>query len=860
MMESIAPARRPVPASLWLMLVSLLCLSVTAQLWLHALPATMSTTPMFPDRGMLPLSFVPNHGQFAAPVQAEARTSQATIGFAATEVAFALPDTTLRLQFQGANADTNITGTQPLPGVVNYFHGNDPQQWRTDVPTYAGITYDQLYPGITLRYDEHDGNVKGTYTVAPGADPTQIQWRYTGAQHVTIAPATGDLRVAVTNDHLLTEAAPVAWQTIDGRQVPVQVHYTLAANGTIGFVLGAYNAAYPLVIDPVLAFSTYLGGSEYDDGYALATDRAGNAYVTGRTRSLNFPTKTPLDGTLAGDGTTYDAFVAKYSAQGTLVYATYLGGTGNENLWDQVGIALDSAGNAYITGTTQSLDFPIRNAKQPTCGSPTPCQDAFVTKLNAQGNALVYSTYLGGTGSDTGTDIAVDGAGNAYVAGITGSPNFPLGNAADTTQAGDEGFVTKYNAQGSAYVFSTYLGGTNADYPAAIALDGANNVYVTGGTVSNDFPLRNPRQATYAGRYDGFVTELSAQGNALVFSTYLGGTGNENVDGTGSIAVDGAGNIYVTGMTDGSDFPTTATAVDRVFGADMDSFVTKYAPGGSALVYSTYLGGNWRENSYGKMGGIAVDGAGNAYVTGTTCSTDFPTKNPTQATPNGCDAFVTQLNAQGTAYLFSTYLGGFTNDAGYEVAVDGAGNVWVVGTTGATDFPLKNATQQTNGGGTDAFVTKISPTANSVKNGGFELDANGDGKPDNWTAVAQVTRSSAQKRTGTYSMRHHATTNSSYVVAQPVTVAAGHTYGFSGWINVPATADAFTFALEVQWLNASNVVVGTSPIKTYTAATNGWNNATATLGAPAGATKASVRMVVTSLNATVYVDDVVVKP
>ncbi len=846
----------PPPVWPWPHLFVLLSVLLLQPVWMVAsLP--VASTPSMPNVAALPLTFVPNMGQFDPVVQAEARTPQATMSFAATEVTFALPDSTLRLQFQGANPYTEITGTQSLPGVVNYLYGNDAAHWQRNVPTYAGMTYQSLYPGIDLQYDGQDGNVKGTYTVAPGADPQQIRWRYQGTHNVRIDTA-GNVQVAVA-DQVLTESAPVVWQTIAGRQVPVAARYVLAADGTLGFALGAYNAAYPLVIDPVLAFSTYLGGSEYDYGYAIATDGAGNAYVTGKTKSANFPVKNPLDGTLAGTGTN-DAFIAKYGAQGGLVYATYFGGSSEENnVADKVGIAVDGTGNVYVAGSTQSTNFPVVNANQPVCKG-TVCSDAFVAKLNAQGSAFVYATYLGGDLTDYSTDIAVDSAGNAYVAGNTGSKNFPLLNPADSTQAGTEGFVTKFNATGSAYVFSTYLGGSGSDYSAGIALDNATNVYITGGTTSTDFPTRSPRQAANAGSYDGFVTELSAAGNALVFSTYLGGTAAENVDGKGSIAVDNAGNIYVTGETRSANFPLVS-ALDSTFGTDVDAFVAKYAPGGSAVAYATYLGGTGRENYYARYGGIAVNSAGNAVVTGQTCAADFPTKSPLQEIKAGtCYAFVTQINAQGSAYVFSTGLGGFGDNGGYDLALDRAGNIWVTGMTNSLSFPLRNATQQTNGGRSDAFIAKISPTANLVQNAGFELDANADGKPDNWTAVPQVSRSSAQKRSGTFSMQHRASDNSNYVVEQTLNVAAGHTYGFSGWVNVPATADAFTFALEVQWRNNSNAVVGTSPIKTYTAATNGWNNATAALVTPAGATKASVRMVVTSLNATVYVDDVVLKP
>jgi hypothetical protein len=394
--------------------------------------------------------------------------------------------------------------------------------------------------------------------------------------------------------------------------------------------------------------------------------------------------------------------VFKLNAAGNaLVYSTYLGGSADDG---GNGIAVDGAGNAYVTGTTVSTDFPTANPLQATCAG---ISDAFVTKLNAAGNALVYSTYLGGSRYDVGNGIAVDGAGNAYVTGFTDSTNFPTANALQATFGGgvngEDAFVAKLNATGHALVYSTYLGGSD-DEGNGIAVDGSGNAYITGRTLLSTFPTANSLQATFGGGFaDAFVSKLNAAGNALVYSTFLGGSGDEAGKG---IAVDGAGNAYVTGFTSSTDFPTTnplqATSGGGVYGED--AFVAKLNATGNALVYSTYLGGSG--DDFGD--GIAVDGAGNAYVTGSTDSTDFPTANPLQATCAGVsDAFVTKLNAAGNALVYSTYLGGSDGDGGDGIAVDGAGNAYVTGFTSSTDFPTANPLQATYAGVSDVFVTKV---------------------------------------------------------------------------------------------------------------------------------------------------------
>jgi len=490
----------------------------------------------------------------------------------------------------------------------------------------------------------------------------------------------------------------------------------------LGFEVGAYDASLPLVIDPTLVYSTYLGGSGFDYGSGIAVDSAGNAYVTGQTYSTDFPTANPFQAARVGGP---DAFVAKLNAAGSaLVYSTYLGGNGDDY---GRGIAVDAAGNAYVTGETGSTNFPTANPLQASNAGGN--YDAFVAKLNAAGSALVYSTYLGGSDYDYGYGIAVDAAGNAYVTGETFSTNFPTANPLQASNAGGpNAFVAKLNAAGSALVYCTYLGGSGGDSGQGIAVDAAGNAYVTGETGSN-FPTANPFQASNAGGPDAFVARLNATGSALVYSTYLGGNGNDHGS---AIAVDAAGNAYVTGETFSTNFPT-ANPLRASNAGGGDVFVAKLNAAGSALVYCTYLGGSsW---DYGT--GIAVDAAGNAYVTGLTGSTNFPTANPLQAANAGgnYDAFVAKLNAAGSALVYSTYLGGSDTDFGYGIAVDAAGNAYVTGETYSRNFPTANAFQNSNSY-SDAFIAKLSsnlvPTLTSLSPSGaatggpaFTLTANG---------------------------------------------------------------------------------------------------------------------------------------
>jgi hypothetical protein len=396
-----------------------------------------------------------------------------------------------------------------------------------------------------------------------------------------------------------------------------------------------------------------------------------------------------------------------------LVYSTYIGGS-----WDDWGysIAIDGSGNAYVTGFTTSIDYDVTaGAFQTTNGGTF---DVFVTKLNASGSGLVYSTYIGGSSSEEGDVIAVDGNGNAYVTGQTGSTDYDVTvGAFQTTYGGGtwDVFVTKLNASGNALVYSTYIGGSSVEYGRGLALDGSGNAYVTGYTLSTDYDVTaGAFQTTFGGWIDVFVTKLNASGSSLVYSTYIGGSGD---DEGSAIALDGSGNAYVTGNTSSSDYDVTAGAFQTTHGGGFfDVFVTKLNASGSGLVYSTYIGGSGGDEGYG----ITVDGSGNAYVTGYTDSNDYDvTTSAFQTTGGGIydDVFVTKLNASGSGLVYSTYIGGSDDDEGHAIALDGSDNAYVTGFTKSTDYDVTaGAFQITFGGGTyDVFVTKLD-IATAIKN------------------------------------------------------------------------------------------------------------------------------------------------
>ncbi|PWW08663.1 putative repeat protein (TIGR01451 family) [Paenibacillus cellulosilyticus] len=657
-----------------------------------------------------PLTFVQNVGQTREEIRFLSSKPGCHVAFSSEEVLFVLtrkdmPDesvgTALSLQFIGANRSVQITGRRKDSNKSHYFMGNDPANWRTDLPNYREVVYQELWPGVDLVFYGENGKFKYDVVVKPGAKLDDIRFIYRGAERLSLNEA-GDLQIH-TSLGTLVEEKPVSYQIIDDRKVLVESHYLVPDEQdacVYGFAIeNDYRTDLELIIDPMfLLYSTYLGGSDTDIGFGIAVDNQDNAYITGQTLSLDFPIA-PGAFQPGKDGSS-SVFVTKVNASGTaLVYSTFLGGNSSDL---GRGIAIDDAGSAYVTGQTLSPDFPITaGAFQPFIGGT---QDAFVTKLSPSGGSLVYSTFLGGDGVDTGFAIAVNSAGNAYVAGGTSSVNFPVINEIQPFIANEHAFVSKLDPAGSSLEYSTLLGGHGLDEARGIAVDESGDAYVTGSTTSPDFPTTpGAFQISLTGVIAVFVSRINAAGSSLAYSTYL--TGNGDDEGR-SIAVDELRQAYVTGSTTSFDFPATPGAFQPGYnGGASDAFVTKLSPEGNYLVYSTFLGGN--ESDAGN--GITLR-SGFAYVTGSTSSLNFPaTPDAFQPFPHGGgDAFVTQLNIQGNEVVFSSYIGGSSSDVGNAIAVDSSGCVFVTGQTFSTDFPVTpGAFQPFLHGGSDAFVIRI---------------------------------------------------------------------------------------------------------------------------------------------------------
>ncbi|MFX1532612.1 MAG: SBBP repeat-containing protein [Promethearchaeota archaeon] len=615
------------------------------------------------------------------------------------------------VSFPGSNP-INPVGRDKAGHSINYFYG-DVQ--ITNVPAYMEIWYPELYPGIDLRYYMSDQGLKYDFVVYPGADPNQIAIQVSQSMRLTIEDQTVSLRSRSQHELVYFQDTQLrAWQA-DGTPVFTQFVSKAMSPNTYGFQVEAFDSTQILTIDPLLlAFSSFIGGSDSDYVYSIAVDTAGNSYITGTTWSSDFPTQTPYNNTLSGD---YDVFVTKLNATGNgLIFSTYIGGSEPE---EGRGISVEVSGNIYITGFTNSTNLPTKHAYQSDFSGQL--QDVFVTKLNATGNGLIFSTYLGGSDNDRGYDITVDNDGNSYIAGFTDSNDFPIENAYNSTHSGsNDVFVTKLNATGNGLVFSTYIGGNNGDYGWSIAIDPVGNTYITGGTDSDDFPIQNALQSTRGESRDVFVTKLNTTGNGLIFSTFIGG---EAWDSGRGITTDADGNSYVTGEAFSDEFPIyNAYQINESLGGT-GAFITKLNTTGG-FVFSTLLGNTGLERG----DSIAVDTARNSYITGSTWYYN-------SSSGWRYDAFVAELNATGNGLMLNKYLGGSGNDIGRGIAVDDVGNIYITGTTESSDFPTQNAYDSTYNGGTDSFVTKlyyfeaptitlISPLNNSIQQSGTLIDLN----------------------------------------------------------------------------------------------------------------------------------------
>jgi len=700
----------------------------------------------------LPLSFIPNRGQEDPSVKFQTQGLGGSLFFTPGEVVFSLPNpvkvkeddkdkirydlylaNVVRIHYQGANDNPEMVGMGTLLGVVNILKGNDPAKWRTNLPTYSSIAYRELYPGIELRYEGTDGNIKSTFYVSPSGNPANIVWSYKGADSVTIDDS-GNLVITLPPpvrggvSTSIMEHAPVAWQEVSGNRVMVAVQYAVDRQAKkVNFVFpNGYDSSLPLVIDPTLTYSTYLGGIRTDEGHAITLDADCNIYITGDTHSSNFP----IVNQYQTNPPDTDIFVSKLNPTGnTLLYSTYIGGSASDQAW---GIALDSQRRITVAGESESSDFPMQNAYNSnfgggTCPDAEPCDDVVVAQLNLSGTTLRYSTYLGGSQEDNGFALAIGPGDKIHLTGSTHSSTFPTFHAYDTSFGGGtcsglpcyDAFVATIDPAltGSAsLLYSTFLGNNNYDDGMGIAVDSLGHVYVAGYTRSDGFPTRTPYRGTRVGGTDVFISKLNTtlSGDpSLLYSTYFGGSVDEHALG---IALNGENQVYITGYTQSTNFPM-ANPFDNSFGggtcgtiACYDAFVTHLNIATNALVSSSYLGGSNADEG----AGITVDDNGNAYVTGYTKSSNFNTLAPIQpnkgidscSTPPCSDAFVTSVNASG-ALTYSTYLGGSAEDYGSAIVFNGLGSVYITGYTFSTNFPVTDGTGISSTGYSDVFVVKI---------------------------------------------------------------------------------------------------------------------------------------------------------
>lgn len=679
----------------------------------------------------LPLSFEANRGQVDSQVRFISRGKGYTLFLTSAEAVLALKEVapskdeiaekpgqkeraktirrdSLRIRFNGANTEPRIIGESLLSGRTNYFSGDDPTRWLTDIDNYSKVRYESLYSGIDLLFYGKEGELEYDFLVAPKADARAIAMDFDGARSVKI-DSRGDL-VLETGAGQVIQRAPLIYQERDGIRNQIAGKYVMKGARRVGFEISDYDSTLPLVIDPVIQYATYIGGSRFDTVRGVATDSSGNAYIVGATNSLDFPTP---DSRNLFDGDA--AFVAKLDPTGTsFVYFTLL--EGEQSDFGNA-IAVDAGGNAYVTGETASERFPTLNAFQRskrhicpliTCLSDT---DVFATKLDGLGN-LSYSTYLGGAASEVGLSIAVDTDGRAYVTGSTASGiGFPRKNEFQGTGfffGRFDAFLTVFTPDGSDLVYSTGLGGADFDEGRGVAIDSAGIAYVTGRTDSSDFPIRNGFQASYAGgQSDAFFVKFNPNlrgDSSLIYSTFIGGSGTDKAF---AIAAQDLGNVYITGVTGSFDFPLR-NALDTTNQIN-EAFVTVIEKSG-ALNSSTFLGGNGEEEGIG----IAVDQGGTIHVAGSTTSTDFPTALPFQSTLRGDkDAFVTRLRLTDSspAISSSSYLGGTGEDQAFAIALLGTGTVFVVGQTESSNFPTTQGvikqTSNASANRQDGFVARI---------------------------------------------------------------------------------------------------------------------------------------------------------
>ena len=643
----------------------------------HASPALERASRMKAAEtyGRLPLTFEANRGQTDSRVKYMSRGQGYTLFLTNSEAVLSMANSdrqsVVRMRLVGSNPSSAITGVDELAAKANYFIGDDPSQWHANVPTYSKVKYEQAYPGVDLVFYGNPQNLEYDFVVAPGANPNIIAMDLT----TNDKKSSGSLAIAEDGDLLINRcgdtrvACPGTDQESSGIRFKKPVVYQIANGGTKMPVEGRW----------VLRGKNRVGFelASYDASKSVVIDPA-------------------------------------------LSYSTYLGGSTGDVAQ---AIAVDAAGSAYVTGQVLSTNFPTVGAIQPASGGHG---DAFVAKFTPDGTGLVYSTYLGGSNLDSGFGIAVDSSGNAYVGGDTGSRNFPTTAGAFQRNCGNlcqngatDVFLTVLNPTGSALVYSTFFGGSGTDrLIEGIAVDAVGHAYITGWTTSKNLPVTTGAfQTALSGTQDGFVAEFTPDGSALVYATYLGGSVS---DATSAITIDSSGDAYVTGWTSSPDFPTTTGAFQSTNGGGTsDTFVAELNPTGTALIHSTLVGGSSSEIAYG----IVLNSSGNPYITGYTCSPNFPvtagalktTYTSGSCTTWGGNAFVAELAPDLSSLVYSTFLGGSGNDVAFNLVIDNGGIVYITGRTNSANFPVTPGAFQTKyAGSIDSFLTELAPDGSSL--------------------------------------------------------------------------------------------------------------------------------------------------
>ncbi|MFZ5980137.1 MAG: SBBP repeat-containing protein [Candidatus Zixiibacteriota bacterium] len=688
-----------------------------AALFLSLFTGTLNALP-YSDN--IPIYFTENLGQWRSEIKFKAELPGISLLFTPSGVDYRLTgyiiaadnheksnivSLTAGITFPGSNISSEIIGEDLTGYRCHYLLGDNPASWKTDVANYAGLIYKEIYTGVDLRYFSRDQKIEYDFVVRPGADPAQIKVKYDGIKSVDLNDR-GEL-VVETGWNRITEHRPRIYQLIDNRQVSVAGEFVLLDDNLFGFKLTSpYDAERPLVIDPMISFSTYLGGGDIDEGTGITVDDSGYVYVTGSTYSEDFPIQNPLQDTLTSL-LIYDVFVTKINPAGdALVFSTYLGGVDDDFGND---IAVDGDYGIFLTGRTHSSDFPIQAAYQ----SDQTGVDAFLSRLNHSGDSLVFSTYLGGDGYDESHGLTLDRDGNVYLTGETVSSNFPVVNSYLSDQGLTDAFISKFNNSGSALQYSTYLGGSGVDCAYDIAVDTDLVVYITGYSQSNTFPSQNPVQTQNGGEEDIFVSVLDITGNFMLFSSLVGSDSSEYAY---AIALDSAQNIYIAGETKSVDLTVTGGYQTSNAGG-RDVYLAKIGGFSHTIEYGTYLGGGEDDRAFA----LALDGSGKVCCAGVTGSADFPVVNAFQDYQSGDDIFLTRLNMSTSQLEYSSHLGGTDSDRAEALTIDNSGDLYLTGTSSSDDLPLIEpylGYQAVD----DAFVYKIT--------GMLCVESDGDGYGD----------------------------------------------------------------------------------------------------------------------------------